>query len=32
VAHALFDAIQLLVVIPLALRFLPGGEAAGAAP
>jgi len=30
VAHALFDAIQLLVVIPLALRFLPGAE--GAAP
>ncbi|MCL4838909.1 MAG: CPBP family intramembrane metalloprotease [Thermoanaerobaculia bacterium] len=30
VAHALFDAIQLLVVIPFALRFLPGAE--GAAP
>ena len=30
VAHTLFDALQLLVVIPLALRFLPaGGGAAG---
>lgn len=25
VAHTLFDAIQLLVVIPLALRFVPMG-------
>lgn len=25
VAHALFDAVQLLVVIPLALRFVPAG-------
>ncbi len=27
VAHALFDAVQLLVVIPVALRYLPGGGA-----
>ncbi len=25
VAHAVFDAIQLLFVIPWALRYLPGG-------
>jgi membrane protease YdiL (CAAX protease family) len=29
VAHAVFDAVQLLIVVPMALEFAPGGETDG---
>ncbi len=29
VAHAVFDAVQLLIVVPMALEFAPGGEGDG---